>query len=63
MKRRNIPPYFILEHKKQVIFHVPGVFPVKIGIPIWMELFPPDYEGVVVRCEETFYHLRAGAKI
>ena len=26
-----------------------------------MKSFPPEYKGVVVRCEETFYRLREGA--
>tara|TARA_Y100001963_G_scaffold70060_1_gene97550 strand:- start:348 stop:575 length:228 start_codon:yes stop_codon:yes gene_type:complete len=56
-----MPPHFIWESKKEVVFHIPGGFPVTLGIPKWMKSFPPEYKGVVVRCEETFYRLRASA--
>ena len=54
-----IPPYFIDEKKKEVVFHIPGGFPIVMAIPTWMEFFPDDYKGVACRCEETFYKLRA----
>ena len=57
----NLPPHFLDEKKKEVVFHIKGGFPVTMGIPTWMKAFPPEYKGVVVRCEETFYRLREGA--
>ena len=60
MRRQRIPTYFVLENKKKVVFHIPGAFPVKMGIPTWMKYFPANYKGVVIRCEETFYRLREG---
>ena len=54
----NLPPHFLDEKKKEVVFHIKGGFPVNMGIPTWMKAFPPEYKGVVVRCEETFYRLR-----
>ena len=54
----GIPPHFIIESTKEVIFHIKGGFPTTMGIPIWMKSFPPDYKGSVIRCEETFYKLR-----
>tara|TARA_B100000700_G_C14824460_1_gene751594 strand:+ start:548 stop:748 length:201 start_codon:yes stop_codon:yes gene_type:complete len=56
----NIPPHFIDEKNKEVVFHIKGGFPVNMGIPAWMKSFPANYKGVVVRCEETFYRLREG---
>ena len=55
----GLPPHFVLDSKKQVVFHIPGGFPATMGIPTWMKSFPDDYKGVVVRCEETFYRMRA----
>ena len=54
----NLPPHFLDEKKKEVVFHIKGGFPVTMGIHTWMKAFPPEYQGVVVRCEETFYRLR-----
>ena len=61
MRVRNIPPHYVVDKKKQVLFHIPGGFPVNMEIPTWMKSFPAGYKGVVIRCEETFYRLRAGA--
>ncbi len=55
----GLPPYFVLDSKKQVVFHIKGGFPTTMAIPTWMKRFPSDYKGVVVRCEETFYKMRA----
>ena len=55
----GMPPHFIDESKKEVVFHIPGVFPVTMAIPTWMKSFPKGFKGVTCRCEETFYKLRA----
>ena len=55
----GLPPYFVLDSKKQVVFHIKGGFPTTMAIPIWIKRFPSDYKGMVVRCEETFYKMRA----
>ena len=64
-KKRNgnsggswMPPHFVIESERQVVFHIKGGFPVTMGIPNWMKSFPEGYKGVVDRCEETFYKLR-----
>ncbi len=57
----GMPPHFIDERKKEVVFHIPGVFPVTMAIPTWMKSFPKGFKGVTCRCEETFYKLRAKA--
>ena len=62
MRSKVIPPHFVLNKKKQVVFHIPGAFPVNMVIPNWMKSFPSDYKYVVIRCEETFYRLRTRAK-
>ncbi len=60
MKRDSIPKHFAWEKKKQVIFHIPGRLPITNRILVWKKSFQPDYKGIVIRYEETFYRLRAG---
>ena len=55
----TLPPHFIDEKKKEVIFHIKGGYPVTMAIPSFMQSFPKGYKGVSCRCEETFYKLRA----
>ena len=38
----DMPPHFIDEKKKEVVFHIPGGFPVVMVIPTWMQAFPKD---------------------
>ncbi|WP_038650553.1 hypothetical protein [Prochlorococcus sp. MIT 0801] len=54
----SLPPYFIDEKNKEVVFHIKGD-PVTMAILTWMKSFPDHYKGVSCRCEETFYKLRA----
>ena len=55
----SLPPHFIDEKNKEVVFHLKGGYPVTMAIPTWMKSFPDHYKGVSCRCEETFYKLRA----
>ena len=54
MKIPSIPPHFLNEKKKEVVFHIKGGFQLTKEIATWMELFPANYKGIVIRCEETF---------
>ena len=54
----GLPPHFVDETNKEVVFHVPGGFPVVLAMNSWMKSFP-GYKGSITRCEETFYKLRA----
>tara|TARA_B100000700_G_C14394406_1_gene556284 strand:- start:195 stop:383 length:189 start_codon:yes stop_codon:yes gene_type:complete len=60
MNEIGIPPHFILEQKKEVVFHVPGAYPIFLALNKWMEYFPKGWKGSVIRCEETFYTMREG---
>ena len=55
----SLPPHFIDEKNKEVVFHIKGAYPVMMAISTFMQSFPDDYKGVTCRCEETFYKLRA----
>ena len=59
VKGGSIHPYYIDENNKEVVFHIHVGFPTTMAIPTWMKNFPDRYKGLVVRCEETFYKLRA----
>ena len=58
----SLPPHFIDEKNKEVVFHLKGGYPVTMAIPTWMKSFPDDYKGITCRREETFYKLRAKVK-
>ena len=55
----GLPPHYVDEKNQEVVFHIKGGFPTTMAIPQWMRCFPDGYKGLVVRCEETFYKLRA----
>ena len=55
----GIPPHYVNEKKKEVVFHIPSGNPATLGIPTWMRAFSSDYKGSCIRCEESFYRLRA----
>jgi len=55
----SLPPHFIDEKNKEVVFHIKGIHPVTMAIPTWMKSFPDGYKGISCRCEENFYKLRA----
>ena len=55
---RNIPPHFIVEEDKKVIFLIKGVFPENLILKNYMPLFPKTFKGSIVRCEESFYKMR-----
>ena len=50
----SLPPHFIDEKNKEVVFHFKGGYPVKMAISTLMKPFPDDFKGVTCRCEETF---------
>ena len=55
----SLPPHFVDEKNKEVIFHIKGGHPITMAISTWMKSFPDEYKGISCRCEETFYKLRA----
>ena len=55
----SLPPHFVDEKKKEVVFHLKGTFPVQLAITTCMQSFLEGFNGVTCRCEEIFYKLRA----
>ena len=54
----KIPPHFIVEEEKKVVFLIKGVFPENFILQQYMSYFPKVLKGVVMRCEESFYKMR-----
>ena len=42
----GLPPHYLDEKSKQVVFHIKGGFPTTMAIPAWMKRFPDGYEDV-----------------
>jgi hypothetical protein len=57
----NIPPHYVDNKRKEIVFLIPSGYPMTLGIPTWVKALslPSDYKGVVIRCSETFYIQRA----
>ena len=55
---KNLPPHFIIQKDKKVVFLVKGIFPAKIILDQYLTNFPKGYKGILVRCEESFYKMR-----
>ena len=54
----KIPPHFIIEEEKKVVFLIKGVFPEHLILKNYMHYFPKMYKGIVMRCEESFFKMR-----
>ena len=55
---KNLPPHFVIQKDKKVVFLVKGIFPEKIILDQYINYFPKGYKGILVRCEESFYKMR-----
>ena len=54
----KIPPHFIVEEEKKVVFLIKGVFPEDLILKSYMPYFLKLLKGNVIRCEESFYKMR-----
>ena len=54
----KIPPHFIVEKEKKVVFLIKGVLPENVIMKNFMPHFPKAFKGIVMRCEESFYKMR-----
>ena len=57
----KIPPHFIVEKDNKVVFLIKGIFPVNLILKSYMPYFPKTFQGIVMRCEESFYKMRMKA--
>ena len=58
---KNLPIHFIIKQERKIVFIIKSVFPESLLLKNYMKHFPEDYEGIVVRCEESFYKMRMKA--
>jgi len=58
---RRIPPHFIVEKDKKVVFLIKGVYPEHLILKNFIPFFPKAFKGIVIRCEESFYKMRMKA--
>ena len=42
----TLPPHFIDEKNKEVVFYVKGGYSVTMAMSIWMKSFPDDFKGI-----------------
>ena len=57
----KIPPHFIVEQEKRVVFLIKGVFPEHLILKNYMPYFPKEFNGIVIKCEGSFYKMRMKA--
>ena len=57
----KIPPHFIVEKDKKVVFLIKGVYPEHLILKNFIPFFPKAFKGIVIRCEESFYKMRMKA--
>mgnify|MGYP001184191460 CR=1 FL=1 len=50
MSNENIPPHFVLDKSKEVLFYFgKGAVEAEKELPVWMQKFPSDYKGMVMK--------------
>ena len=59
MSKENIPPHFVLDKSKEVIFYLgKGEGEVEKEMAVWMKGFPSDYKGMVIQSACIFKRLK-----
>ena len=55
---KNLPPHFVIKKERKVVFLIKGMLPEQLILDQYISNFPDGYEGILVRCEESFYKMR-----
>ncbi len=58
---KDFPTHFLIEKDNKVVFLIKGMFPKELILKKYMINFPSRYEGIIIRCEESFYKMRMKA--
>ena len=63
MSKEKIPPHFVLDKSKEVIFYL-GKAEVKEDkeLQAWMKDFPSDYKGMVIKSACLFKKLKEDSR-
>ena len=63
MSKENIPPHFVLDKSKEVIFYLrKGEVEVEKALQAWMNDFPSDYKGMVIKSACLFKKLKEDSR-
>ena len=63
MSKENIPPHFVLDKSKEVIFYLrKRAFEAEKELPAWMQKFPSGYKGMVIKSACLFKKLKEDAR-
>ena len=63
MSKENIPPNFVLDKSKEVIFYLgKGSVAADEEMQAWMQHLPSDYEGMVLKSACLFKKLKEDSK-
>ena len=63
MSKENIPPYFVLDKSKEVIFYL-GKGEIEKGkkLQTWMKDFPSDFQGMIINSACLFKKLKQSSR-
>ena len=63
MSNETIPPYFVLDKSKEVIFYLgKEVVEAEKELPEWMRKFPSGYKGMVIKSACLFKKLKEDSR-
>tara|TARA_Y100001968_G_scaffold160094_1_gene146315 strand:+ start:1901 stop:2095 length:195 start_codon:yes stop_codon:yes gene_type:complete len=63
MSNENIPPHFVLDKSKEVIFYLrKGSVEKENELSAWMQKFPSDYKGMVIKSACLFKKLKEDSR-
>ena len=63
MSNENLPPHVVLDKSKEVIFYLEkGVVEAEKELPEWMQKFPSDHKGMVMKSACLFKKLKGDSR-
>ncbi len=63
MSKENIPPHFVLSKSKEVIFYLgKGSVELDNELQAWMQEFPSDYKGMLIKSACLFNKLKEDSR-
>ena len=63
MSKENIPPHFVLDKSKEIIFYLgKGSVAADEKMQAWMKKFPSDYKGMAIKSACLFKKLKEDSR-
>ena len=53
-----LPPHFVIQKDKKVVFLVKGIFPEEITLDQYINYFPEGYKGMTIKSKCIFNQLK-----